>query len=135
MALSIPPPFADELLTYLASISEGRFTYPGNLYQSRLQRSINGVFGKESSSPPPSEYGSLEEHVMDFWSANADPDEAQADVFAIYRLLHRREFFELPSSHVYFCKALGQPTDEDFDVEDRKLYKLTMMFTTACFIS
>jgi hypothetical protein len=131
--------FDDELRTYIIENSpliEGvpRFT-EDNLRLGRLGRSTNGVYMQLMASPPPDKWIDTEWYDIDFWGVNTDGDRAKSDLRSIQEMFHQKEYLHTEHFRIYAASAGGQINDLDVDVENRQLFRLTMMFTTASLVS
>lgn len=131
--------FDEELRDYILANtplvdSVPRYTQD-NLKLGRLQRSTNGVWIQLTPSPPPDQWIDTEWYTIDFWSLNTDGHRAKSDLRVIQEMFHQKEYLHTEHFRIYAAKAAGQINDLDVDVENRLIFRLTMMFTTASLIS
>lgn len=80
------------------------------------------------SGLPPHEYIDTEYPVLDFWSRSPNFTRSYDLLNEIFEALHRRADWTTDSYNVYFSQALGNIIDAGRDVEDGKLYRLTVQF-------
>ena len=125
--------FAEELAQYLEDNTS--LVVGTNLMIGELLRGVEGVFLTISSGSEPDRYLPTFNETIDFWSIYKDSEDGYNILKTLYFLLHRREHYNLTSYHVYYSNALGQIADFDRDAEGRKIWKLTVDFTSLQLIS
>ncbi len=125
--------FAEELAQYLEDNTS--LVVGTNLMIGELLRGVEGVFLTTSSGSEPDRYLPTFNETIDFWSIYKDSEDGYNILKTLYFLLHRREHYNLTSYHVYYSNALGQIADFDRDAEGRKIWKLTVDFTSLQLIS
>lgn len=99
------------------------------IFTGNLPYNVNeGIYIIEAGAPPPHQYIDTEYLILDFWSRSAQTDRAYDLLDRVYNLLHRNYDYDTANWHIYFSRALGSITDADRDVEDGKLYRLSVQF-------
>lgn len=91
-------------------------------------REDNGLYLINSPSPAPNEAIEIYEQVVDFWTRNSDSNTGYNVLKSVQNLLHKRSNYDLGDYRIYFSHNLGMIDDMDRDVEERKLYRLSMRF-------
>lgn len=134
----IPAPFVEDICTYLAANSSGRFNFASgssNLKIGELVHGDNGVYAIAVGGAQPDEYTAIEYHTIDFWAQNNNSRAAMDDLRTIYALFHQAHHFQTTNYYVHFCQAVSQPTDLDRSGEGSKLARLSVIFTVMSLIS
>lgn len=139
--MALPEPFIDEICQYLAANSSGRFAYGDgdkNLKLGEIEAGHNGVFASEAPGIAPDMETPIEYWSIDFWSVNTDEDAAHQDLRTIHQLFHQGNDFEAYSTtswQIYFSYAENSIMDMGRNRENKKMFKLTILFISRSLIS
>lgn len=132
--------FIKEICTYIAAnIPGNRFifdtTEASNLKVGELPPGKNGVFAVMSPSPRADLYTPIQQFQVDFWAVNAQPDTGLDDLSALYHFFHKKNHYQTTNFYVYFTYATGNIEDMDVNPENRKMWRLSVVFIGRYLIS
>jgi hypothetical protein len=136
--MTLTNPFILELCDYIASQSAGRFAFGAgdkNLKVGEIEAGHNGVFAVLGVSEEPDRYTPVEYHTIDFWAVNTDETAGYQDLRTIFQMLHQAYAYNLSSWQIYYSNAQGQIIDFGRNRENKKLFKLTILFISRSLIS
>ena len=100
-----------------------------NIFVGEFPQAVNeGIYILEVGSPPPHEYVDTEYIVLDFWARSPKTDRAHQLLENVYNTFHRNYDYQTANWHIYFSRSLGSIIDADRDIENGKLFRLSVQF-------
>jgi len=133
----IPDPFIQKLADYVVSQSSRFTTGSGdhNLKLGEIEAGHDGVFLVADLGDAPDEYTPVENEAVSFWCVNTDEYTAHQDALTIYYMLHQGQNYPIDSYYIYFSRAQSKPQDLGRNRENKKMFKVTILFISRSLIS
>lgn len=136
--ITVKPPFLKEISSYISANTDGRFSFgdgASNLKIGELPRGVDGVYIVNSPGESPDNETPVFYYHLDFYSINENSEAGYEDLSMIYELFHQNHHWNTLSYYIFRSIATTQILDMDRNMENRKLWKLTVRFICRNMIS